>query len=120
MEPRNIQLLPKSVYTIWNRVLGVITRGFINSGPINYERLILLHQICKIIVSPRFNQKIIKYICDTSGLPARDIGINRYFEQYEVNERHYTLQLAWWLLGNTSKKLEESVKKDAIQNNYFV
>ncbi|MDO6426559.1 TniQ family protein [Thalassotalea sp. 1_MG-2023] len=119
VEPKVIQLLPKSVYTIWNRVLGVITRGFVNSGPINYERLILLHQICKIIVSPRFNQKIIKYICDKSDLPVRDFGINRYFEQFDVNERHYILQLAWWLVGNTNKKLKESIRKNAMQNNYL-
>jgi len=119
IQPRNIQLLPKSVYTIWNRVLGVITRGFINTGPINYERLILLHQICKIIVSPRFNQNIRKYICSKSSLPFLDISKHRYFEQYNVDERHSILRLAWWLVGNTNKKLKESIRKNAIQNNYL-
>ncbi|GHE80232.1 TniQ family protein [Thalassotalea profundi] len=119
VEPRVIQLLPMSVYTIWNRVLRVITRGFVNSGPINYERLILLHQICKIIVSPRFNRKIKRYICDTSGLPTWDIGIHRYFEQYDVDERHYVLKLAWWLVGNTNKKLKESIRRKFLQHNYL-
>jgi len=114
-----LELKPKAVYTIWNRVLGVISRGFINSGPISYERLILLHQICKIIVSSRFNQKIHAYICNSSGLPICDISKHRYFEQYNVNDRHYILKLAWWLIGNTPNKLKESIRKNAIQNNYL-
>lgn len=115
----NIVLKPKSTFTIWNRVLGVIQRGFINSGPVNYDRLILLHQICKIIVSHRFNKGVQRYICDKSNLPYSIITDNRYFEQYEVNERHYILKLAWWLIGNTTKKLEESINKKVIKKNYL-
>ena len=119
IKAREIKLLPKSVYNIWNRVLGVINRGFINSGPINYNRLILLHQICKILVSHRFNQNIQPYICNKSGFPFRVIDNHRYFEQFDVNDRHYILKLAWWLVGNTPKKLEESIRKNALQNNYL-
>lgn len=107
----SISLKPKSIFSIWNRVLGVIQRGFINSGPINYERLILLHQICKIISSRRFNCNIQQYICDKSGLPFYSIRECLYFEQHSVSERHYILQLAWWLLGNKSTKLQESIKQ---------
>ncbi len=115
----NIVLKPKAIFTIWNRVLGVVQRGFINSGPVNYDRLILLHQLCKIIASKRFNHNIQRYICDKSGMPFCDISEKRYFEQYDVNERYYILTLAWWLLGNTSAKLEESLKSNAIKVNYL-
>jgi len=96
-----IDTLPKSIFSIWCRVLGVVNRGFINSGPINYERLILLHQICKIITSRRFNYDVQRYICDKSGIPFNVISNHKYFEQHDVNERHYVLKLAWWLLGNS-------------------
>jgi len=109
----------KPIFSIWNRVLGVIQRGFINSGPVNYDRLILLHQLCKIIVSGRFNYNIQRYICDKSGMLFCNISEKRYFEQYDVNERHYILQLAWWLIGNTTRKLEESLKCKAIKQNYL-
>lgn len=115
----NIVLQPKSVFTIWNRVLGVIQRGFVNSGPVNYDRLILLHQICKIIVSKRFNSDIQNYICYKSGIPYCDISQKRYFEQYDVAERHYILMLAWWLIGNTKAKLIESIKARALKQNYL-
>jgi hypothetical protein len=100
-------------------VLGVIQRGFVNSGPINYDRLILLHQICKIISSKRFNRNVQEYICDKSAIPFRIINECLYFEQLSVEERYYILQLAWWLLGNTSAKLKESVKKKTIKINYL-
>lgn len=114
-----IYLEPNSIFNIWNRVLGVIQRGFINSGPINYERLILLHQICKIISSRRFNTKVQQYICNKSGLPFYPVRECLYFEQHNVDERHYILQLAWWLLGNTPSKLKESLKRKIIKVNYL-
>lgn len=114
-----IDTKPISIFNIWNRVLGVIDRGFINSGPINYDRLILLHQVCKIISSKRFNQHIQKYICVKSGLPFILIRECTFFEQYSVSERHYILMLAWWLLGNTPRKLQESLKRKAIVTNHL-
>jgi hypothetical protein len=114
-----IDLKPKSIFSIWSRVLGVIQRGFVSSGPINYDRLILLHQLCKIIVSKSFNHDIRRYICDKSKIRFCDIGDNRYFEQYDVNQRHYILQLAWWLLGNTPAKIKESLKRRALKVNYL-
>lgn len=116
---RPIDLRPKSVFNIWCRVLGVIQRGFVNSGRINYDRLILLHQICKIISSRRFNCNIQQYICDKSKLPYCSIKERLYFEQYNLDERHYILQLAWWLIGNTPAKLKESLNKKAIVTNYL-
>lgn len=116
---RTIDLRPKSVFSIWNRVLGVIQRSFVNSGPINYNRLILVHQICKIIASKRFNHNIQSYICDKSAMPFCDISEKTYFEQHNVYERHYILQLAWWLIGNTPRKLEESLKCNALKVNYL-
>ncbi len=114
-----ITLRPKSVFSIWNRVLGVIQRGFVNSGPINYDRLILLHQICKIISSKRFNSNIQQYICDKSNIPFYSISERLYFEQYNLDERHYILQLAWWLLGNTPAKLQESINQKVIKANHL-
>jgi len=116
---RTIDTRPKSIFTIWCRVLGVINRGFINSGPVNYDRLILLHQICKIISSTRFNCKTQKYICDKSGLLFIPLTKQLYFEQYDIIERHYILRLAWWLIGNTTAKLKESLNKKAIVTNYL-
>lgn len=116
---RTIDLKPKSIFSIWNRVIGVIQRGFINSGPVNYDRLILLHQLCKIISSKRFNYDIQRYICDKSGIPFSVISNHRYIEQHDVNERHYVLKLAWWLLGNSVSKLQESLNKGAIVHNYL-
>jgi hypothetical protein len=114
-----ITLKPKSVFSIWSRVLGVIQRGFVNSGPINYDRLILLHQICKIISSKRFNRNIQQYICDKSNISFYSISERLYFEQYNLDERHYILQLAWWLIGNTHAKLKESVNRKIIKVNYL-
>ncbi|MCI2286130.1 hypothetical protein L3081_25255 [Colwellia sp. MSW7] len=114
-----LELEPKAIFSLWNRVLGAIQRGFVNSGPVNYDRLILLHQLCKIISSKRFNPDIQRYICDKSNLLYRIITDNRYFEQYDVNERHYILKLAWWLIGNTPRKLEESINKKVVKSNYL-
>lgn len=114
-----IELKPSAIFNIWTRLLGVFYRNFVNSGAVNYDRLILLHQVCKIISSVRFNHKIQRYICDKSGLPFLPISKRTYFEQYDINERHYILQLAWWLLGNTPAKLQEALNKKVLNVNYL-
>jgi hypothetical protein len=63
-----IEVWHKTMFNMWSRILGTISRLFVNSGPINYKRLALLHQICKILSSHRLNAKPLVVLFDIQSL----------------------------------------------------
>lgn len=102
-------------YLQWNRLLNVVTREFINSGPLNFLKITMLHQICRLITSEHLSPNLHKYICDHSHHDYQQLEQNvPTFEQRDIEERHYVLELAWWLLGRTPAKLNAAIKNRAL------
>jgi hypothetical protein len=85
------------IFREWTNLMKVTDRQFKDCGPINFFRLaLLLHQICRIIVSKRMAPDLQRYICDRTGLSMKPLLLTkRAFEQRHINERHYVLNLAW-------------------------
>ncbi|TDF42372.1 hypothetical protein EYS14_06000 [Alteromonadaceae bacterium M269] len=104
---------------MWTRVLKAVQRNFVNSGPLNYERLVLLHQVCKLLSSHRYYSKLTDYIHAKSLIRPQKVEFSSSFEALSVTERHYVLQMAWWLIGANNKKLKIAISQGAIQKNYL-
>lgn len=99
-----------SAFQQWKGILGAIDRQFENSGPINYSRIALIHQICRLLISRNLAPKLHGYICAKSRQKLIRVKTGgRLFEQREISERHYLLGLSWWLAGRTTKKLETAI-----------
>ena len=113
-----LEIWCKDSFKIWIRVLGVIDRQFINSGPINYDRLTLLHQICRLLVSPSLAPKLQHYICYKCRIEERALGKQKKpFEQRGIVERQYVLELAWWLVGCTQAKIRTTITARALKTS---
>lgn len=114
-----VKIANKTSLNMWSRVLGAIQRDFVNCGPINYDRLILLHQICKLLSSPRYSNLLADYILSKSQINPRTFTYPDFFESLPLEDRHYILQMAWWLVGNTNRKIRTIVSEGAIKLNYL-
>ena len=107
-----------SIYKLWRRVIGVIERCFINSGPVNYNRIAIVHQISRLLISKGQAPRLHGHICARSRLPFKKLKKGSpLFEQRSVEERHYILQLAWWLIGRAGTKLNYALRSHALRAN---
>ena len=105
-------------YCLWKRVLGALDRQFINSGPINYNRIALVHQICRLLISKSHALRLQGHICARSGLPFRKLKRGSpLFEQRSLEERHYILMLSWWLVGRAGTKIKYALCSHAVRVN---
>ncbi len=108
----------KNVFRRWQWKLAVIDRGFVDSGPVNPLRLTLLHQLCRIIASPSLAPELQRYLCDKTGRYYRSLNHGRIaFEQRSIDERHYILELAWWLIEKYPRKIKEAIRHNVLRNN---
>lgn len=112
-----LQIANKTSLAMWSRVLCAIQRDFVNCGPINYDRLVLLHQVCKLLSSPRYSNKLTDYILSKSKILPRDFTYPDFFESLPLEDRHYILQMAWWLVGNRDKKIRTAILNNAVLTN---
>lgn len=70
-----------------------------NSGRIDYGCMARLHEICRRIVSEHKFPGLQRNLCRRSGQPVLPLSVSRRpFEHRELQERHYVLGLAWWLI----------------------
>lgn len=115
----SVILWNEPLYRQWSTVLNVIERQYSASGPINYNRLNLLHQICRLLVSVRHAQDLESYILNKSGAPkSYQISSSRdFYEERSVEERHYINQLSWWLLGKDFQRIRAAIQNKALKVN---
>lgn len=103
----------------WGVLLRVIDRQFVNCGPFNKARLILWHQICRLIVSENLAPKLQPYICRIVRQPCLPLLISKKaFEQRNISERHYVLGLAAWTSDiHAGRKLRTAIQKRMLPAN---
>ncbi len=105
-----------SVFNQWHQILKLIERQFTNTGPVNYKRIALTHQICRILVSKNSAPKLQAYICNKTQQPIFPIDKGgTLFEQRNATERHYIHGLALWLTGRTPEKLRAALKSKTLK-----
>lgn len=105
----------------WEALLCVIDRQFRDSGPINRARLILLHQMCRLIVSKSIAPNLQSYVCKITNQPFMELIESRSaFESRNIKERHYVVGLAnWFCDSHTDSKLREAIQKRALRFNHI-
>lgn len=103
----------------WEALLRVVDRQFVNCGPFNKARLILWHQISRLIVSENLAPDLQAYICRIVGQPHHKLLISRKsFEQRNISERHYVLGLAAWVCDvQAGRKLCVAIRKKILPLN---
>jgi hypothetical protein len=107
-----------SIYKPWNGILNIIDRQFSRSGAVSYQRLTLLHQVCRLLVSRQLSPRLQQYICEKAGYPFIDLSPGKLiFEQRDIKHRHYILQLAWWLITRNPHKLKTAIRLKGIREN---
>lgn len=109
----------KRPFTQWEALLNVVDRQFRDCGPLNAARLILWHQMCRLIVSENLAADLQDYICNIVGQPVRELVKSRKaFEQRELKERHYVLGLAAWISDvQAERKLRTAIQKRMLPSN---
>lgn len=109
----------KTHFEQWNALLRVVDRQFVNCGPINKARLILWHQIGRLIVSENLAPDLQRHICSIVNQPIQDLVKSRKaFEQREIRERHYVLGLAGWASDvHAEQKLRTAIQKRMLPSN---
>jgi len=109
----------KRPFTQWETLLKVVDRQFRDSGPFNKARLILWHQMCRLIVSENLAPDLQRYICSVVKQPVLELVKSRKaFEQRDIRERHYVLGLAAWSSdAQAGRKLRTAVQKRMLPSN---
>lgn len=109
----------KRQFTQWETLLKVVDRQFRDSGPLNKARLILWHQMCRLIVSENLAPDLQPYICNVGKQPMLGLVKNRKaFEQRDIRERHYVLGLAAWISDvHAERKLQTAKEKRVLLSN---
>lgn len=103
----------------WETLLNVVDRQFRDCGPLNTARLILWHQMCRLIVSENLAPDLQGYICSIVDQPVRELVKSRKaFEQRDLQERHYVLGLAAWISDvQAERKLRTAIQKRMLPSN---
>jgi len=110
----------KVLFERWVAQLRVVDRQFFNCGKFDFDRLILLHQLCRLIVSNSLATDLQSYVCSISEQPKLDlIKTNIAFEQRSLTERHYVVGLAKWLLLKHPKRILLAIGNGVIRNNWL-
>lgn len=115
---RPVHIKQKTAFKLWERVLRGIDKQFINAGPMNYQRLALVHQICRLITSESLAPNLHNYLCKKTQITMRSLNYSRRpFEQYSIDDRQHVLELAWWLVERPYLKLKTAKIKKIIKFN---
>jgi len=118
--PTPVNIWHENVHRRWRWKLAVLDRGFVNSGQIKIQKLNLLHQLCRIIASHSLAPDLQQYLCDKTNIPYQLISdVKIAFEQRSLSERHYILELAWWLIEKYPRKINEAIKYKKLRSHYL-
>lgn len=81
----------------------------------------VLHQLSKIMVSPRKSAKLALHVVTTAGIPEKRIPCGRQaLELRPVAERHHILQLFCWLMSSTSERIRSAWLANAMRYSDLV
>lgn len=121
MSPRqHVEYWNKVLFERWACQLKAIDRQFVNCGKFDFDKLILLHQLCRLIVSQSLAPDLQDYLCQSCNQSVvKLIGTRVAFEQRELVERHYVISLAKWLLLKYPKRILFAEKDHVIRVNWL-
>lgn len=87
-------------------------------GALDFGRMDVLHQLCKVMVSRRMPRKLQAYVAAQIGVPVLPVSLERQaLELRPVAERHHVIQLSAWLLADIDARLTEAWHAGAVRYN---
>lgn len=117
---QHVRFWSKVLFERWAAQLRAIDRQFVNCGKFDFDRLILLHQLCRLIVSKSLAPDLQSYICNLCGQPKQELIETKVaFEQRSLAERHYVISLAKWLLLKYPKRVLLAIGVRVIRKNWL-
>jgi hypothetical protein len=109
----------QGIHKEWKRLLRKIDAQCNRMSQFEHEKLLVLHQFCKLLRSKRLAPKLMGYVCDETRqtIPIALIHDKFYLEQMSVMYRHQLIGLAWWLLQDWPHHLRQVWKYGAVRYN---
>ncbi|WP_432723882.1 TniQ family protein [Jeongeupia wiesaeckerbachi] len=105
----------------WSKALRLIDKGAADSTRFDYSKVAVLHQFCSLMVSVRLAPKLITYVHGRTHQPSAVLATGRFaFELRPIGERHYVLELSWWLIGRWPSRLRAAWKVRAVRYNVLL
>lgn len=81
----------------------------------------VLHQLCRVLASPRPGPRFSQFIESEVGLPTIPIERSRMpFEMHSLPERHHVLSLAFWVMADLRNRLSLAWKARAVRYNFLM
>ena len=124
----DLRMSPRQHVEYWNNVLferwacqlKAIDRQFVNCGRFDFDKLILLHQLCRLIVSQSLAPGLQGYLCEKCNRPDTALTKTKIaFEQRNLIERHYVISLAKWFLLKYPLRVQFSIKQRILRRNWL-
>lgn len=114
-----VEISPALADMKWTSLLHSIDRQFYPSGALNFQNITLLHQLCRLLSSELYRDKIAGYVYKKTKLAPLQLEQSRLiFEQRNTKERHDILQIAWWLMSRRGR-IKTAIKEKAIRINWL-
>lgn len=103
-----------------HKLLLKLQRGDVYSK-FDIEYLSVLHQLCKVIISRSNGEALLRYVAKMMGGEVSEVQRGcRAFEAHRVDERHYVVTLALWLLMFPEERLRKAWEEKAVRYSLLI
>ena len=120
---QKVDVWDKQVFSDWRNVLLNLSDELIPIGREMRDQLKITHHFMTVLFSPRLAPKLHAYLCAQTGRNHQEIRKNKSrttWESRNVIDRHYMLELCWWLIGDYPNRLLSAWQDKAIRYNHML
>jgi hypothetical protein len=114
-------ILESQSFRMFEEMLAELESGHDDPLHVCIEFTEVLHQICMLLVSGRPTLRLYDFVLSEMKVRHRALTKGRFpFEERALDERHFVIQLAMWLLANPADRLKQAWEAGAVRYNYLV
>lgn len=105
----------ESAMTEWRAVIGQLECPAIRAK-VDVDYFTVLHQLCRLLAGRYRKIALLEFACRQLRLSVRSLETDTrmMFEGRPLDERHYILQLAFWLMASLEERLTSAWQSSAI------
>ena len=104
----------------WTKALRLVDRGAPSSSRFDYDKLAALHQITKLLTGKGAKERLSRYATLRTRRARISSIAGASIESRELVERHYVIELAWWLIGRWPSRLQAAWQGRALRYNWLL
>jgi len=115
-------IVEKESFNFFEEILSELEERIApNQNHIRVEFADVWHQLCKLLVSSRPSLRLYHFVLDQIKVAPRELTKGRFsFEERSIDERHFALQLALWLMLDPKSRLRNAWESGAIRYNHLL